>query len=337
MSRRPNSIRWPLGIVLAMLLSACAPAATPTALPTVPTTVASTATPTLAPTSTPTAEPLPTPIVLTDGLDRRVTLAALPQRIISLAPSNTEILFAIGAPKQVVGRDDFSDYPPEVAAVASIGSVYGELNAEAIVTLKPDLILAAEINSPEQIKTLEDLGLTVYWLANPTDFDGLYENLIIVGQLTGHEAEARELADNLKARVDAAVEKASGADIQPKVFYEIDGSDPTRPWTSGPGTFMDAMIRLAGGENVGAALSEPFAQISSEELVKQDPDIIVLGDTNFGVTVESIAQRAGWETITAVKNGAVYPFDDNLASRPGPRLVDGLEALAALLHPELFK
>ncbi len=328
MSRKLNSMRLSIGVALAVLLSACAPA-TPTAAPT--------AAPTVVPAAAPTAEPTPMPIVLTDGLGHEVTLAAPPQRIVSLAPSNTEILFAIGADGQVVGRDDFSDYPPKVANVTSIGSVYGDLNAEAIVALKPALVLAAEINSPEQIQTLKDLGLTAYWLANPKDFDSLYENIAIVGQLTGHEEEAAALVESLKARVAAVQEQVKNATTKPLVFYEIDGSDPTKPWTTGPGTFMDAMITMAGGRNVGAVLTEPFAQFSSEELVKQDPDIIVLGDTLFGVPVESVGQRAGWDAIAAVKNGAVYPFDDNLASRPGPRLVDGLEELAGLLHPELFK
>jgi iron complex transport system substrate-binding protein len=164
----------------------------------------------------------------------------------------------------------------------------------------------------------------------------LYENLSLVGRLTGHEAEAAQLADALAARVAAVADAVKGATTRPKVFYEIDASDPTKPWTTGPGTFMDTFIALAGGENVGAALSDAYAQISSEALVSQNPDIILLGDAAYGVTAESVGQRAGWEDLAAVKAGQVYPFDDNLASRPGPRLVDGLEALAGILHPELF-
>ncbi len=192
-------------IILAVLLSACAPTAapaTPTAAP-APTTapkVEPTAIPTSAPEPTtvptiePTTAPMPAaePITLVDGLKREVKLAKPAQRVISIAPSNTEIVFAIGAGAQLIGRDDLSDYPADAASIDNIGSAFGKLNTEAIVALKPDLILAAEVNAPEQVKTLEDLGLTVYWLANPKDFAGLYDNLKIVGTLTGHAAEAEQ-------------------------------------------------------------------------------------------------------------------------------------------------
>ncbi len=330
-------------MLLVLPLSACAPAATPqpiapsapTAVPTsvaaqVPT-AALTATP--APTSTPTSEP----IKLTDGLGRTVELAAPAQRIVSLAPSNTEILFALGAGKQVVGRDAISDYPAEAQSVTSIGSLLDKLNTEAIVALKPDLVLAAEINSPEQVKALEDLKLNVYWLPNPKKFEDLYTNLETVGKLTGRSAEATKLIESIKARYDAVTGKVAAAKEKPTVFYEIDGTDPTKPWTAGPQSFVDTMLTLAGGQNVGAALKDPFAQISSEELVAQNPAVILLGDAPYGITVESLAQRPGWGSISAIKNKRVFTFDDNLVSRPGPRLIDGLEQIAQLLHPELFK
>jgi iron complex transport system substrate-binding protein len=331
-------------ITLAVLLSACAPSATPTAAPTSapridPTTAPA---PTTAPTVEPTATPAPTKpadqaITLTDGLKREVKLAQPAQRVISIAPSNTELLFAIGAGSQLIGRDDLSDFPADAKSIENIGSAFGKLNTEAIVALKPDLILAAEINAPEQVKTLEDLGLTVYWLANPQDFDGLYANLKIVGTLTGHAAEADQLSKSIETRYKAVTEKVATSSKKPSVFYEIDATDPTKPYTTGPGTFIDKLIDLAGGHNIGQALKDQFAQISSEELIKVNPDIIVLGDSLYGVTPESIAQRAGWDKLSAVKNKAVYTFDDNLVSRPGPRLIDGLEAFAKLFHPELFK
>lgn len=297
--------------LLVLVLSACAPAATPA--------------------------PTPASLTFTDGLGRTVTLAGPAQRIVSLAPSNTELLFAVGAGRQMVGRDDLSDYPAEAADVASIGSTFGPLNTETIVNLKPDLVLAAEINTPEQVKGLEDLGLTVYWLANPKDFPGLYQNVGLIGALTGREAEARALAQSLEARVAAVAEKLKGASTTPRVFYELDATDPTKPYTVGPGTFMDTLLTLAGAVNIAATLNDPYPQISSEELVKQNPDLILLGNAAYGVTVEAVQQRPGWEAIAAVKQNRIVAFDDNLASRPGPRLVDGLETLAKVLHPELFK
>jgi iron complex transport system substrate-binding protein len=331
-------------LLITILLSACAPAATPqpivpTAAPTTEPTVAPTIAPTTAPTEppAPTATAAPEPIKLTDGLGRSIELAAPARRIISIAPSNTEILFALGAGKQLVGREEMSDYPVEAKDVASIGSVFQKLNTEAIVSLQPDLILAAEINSPEQVKALEDLKLTVYYLPNPKTFDELYANLETVGKLTGRSAEAAQLNESLKARYDAVMQKLSQAKDAPTVFYEIDATDPTKPYTSGPGTFIDLVITLAGGKNIGSELKDAYAQISSEELVKQNPDIIVLGDALYGVTPEAVAQRPGWNALNAVKNNQVFPFDDNLISRPGPRLLDGLEQMAQLVHPELFK
>jgi iron complex transport system substrate-binding protein len=198
-------------------------------------------------------------------------------------------------------------------------------------------VLAAEINSADQVKTLEGLGLTVYQVPNPKDFDGLYKNLAAVGQLTGHTPAAQVLTEDSKARIAAVAEKMKGATAKPKVFYELDATDPTKPFTPGPGTFVDMLITLAGGQNIGGALKDQWAQISSEELVAQNPDIILLGDAAYGITVESVGQRAGWAGLAAIKANAVYTFDDNLVSRPGPRLVDGLETIARLLHPELFK
>jgi iron complex transport system substrate-binding protein len=334
-------------MLITIVLSACAPAAAPQPIvPPAPTKSAPTAAPTMIPptvaptavsTIALTATPAPAPIKLTDGLGRSIELAAPAQRIVSIAPSNTEILFALGAGKQIVGREEMSDYPAEAKDVTSIGSVFQKINTEAIVALKPDLILAAEINSPEQVKALEDLKLNVYYLQNPKTFDELYTNLETVGALTGRSAEAAQLNESLKARYDAVIKTLSAAKDAPTVFYEIDATDPTKPYTSGPGTFIDLVIGLAAGKNIGAELTGAFAQLSSEELVKQNPDIIVLGDALYGVTADSVAQRPGWQALNAVKNNQIFAFDDNLISRPGPRLIDGLEQMAKLLHPELFK
>jgi iron complex transport system substrate-binding protein len=320
-------------IALAFLLSACASTVIPTIAPTkVPVVV-----PTSIPTTAPTAIPTSAPIVLTDGLGHTVMLNSIPKRIISIAPSNTEFLFAVGAGDQIVGREELSDYPEAAKKIASIGSVYGKLNTEAIIALKPDLILAAEINPPEQVKTLQDLGLTVYYLNNPKDFDGLYANIKVAGQLTGHAADAQKLIDATKARYAAIVTKVAVSSFMPKVYYELDATDPVKPYTTGPGTFVDLLIKLSGGQNIGAALKDQFAQISAEEIVKQNPDVIVLGDAAYGISIDSIGARAGWASIAAVKNKTVYAFDDNLVSRPGPRLIDGLEQMAKLLQPDLFK
>jgi len=288
-----------------------------------------------APQAAPATDSVPTNLTFTDGLGREITIDATPQRIVSLAPSNTEILFAVGAGSQVVGRDEFSDYPEGVNSIENIGGSFGEYNSEAIVALKPDLVLAAEINPPELVKQLEDLGLAVYYLKNPTTLEEMYVNLETVASLTGHDA--KELVDTLKARVAAVDEKIAPLSSRIPVFYEIDATDPSKPWTYGPSTFGDLLIDRAGGYNIGNIASDPYPQISIEQVVASNPSVIILGDSMWGVTPESVRGRSGWETIPAVVSDQIFPFDDNLVSRPGPRLVDGLEQLAKLLRPGLFE
>jgi iron complex transport system substrate-binding protein len=276
------------------------------------------------------------PISLTDGLDRLISLNGPAQRIVSIAPSNTEILFAIGAGEQVVGRDELSDYPAQVLGIGSVGGSMGQYSTEAILALQPDLVLATELNSPELVKTLEDLGLTVYYLNNPATLEEMYTNLETVATLAGRESEADVLIRSLKTRVAVVDEKIKEADSHPAVFYELDSTDPAKPWTAGPGSFIDLLLARAGGENIGSHLDSEWAQISLEQLVVLDPELILLGDAMWGVTAQDLKSRPGWESLAAVKNDRIYPFDDNLVSRPGPRMVDGLEQLAKLLHPELF-
>lgn len=292
----------------------------------------------LAACSAPRSVTAPAPIAqtFTDGLGREVTLDGPAQRIVSIAPSNTEILFAIGAGDQLVGRDEFSDYPEAAGSVTNIGSAFQELNTELIVSLEPDLVLAAEINTPEQVKELEDLGITVYYLNNPHTLEEMYVNLEIASQLTGHEADVTALIASLKERVAAVDEKVATVSAHPTVFYELDSTDPAKPFTAGKDTFITLLIERAGGANIAADL-ESYPQMSLEQIVAADPDLIILGDSMWGITPEMVASRPGWENLSAVKNGKVVPFDDNLVSRPGPRLVDGLEELAKLLHLEAFK
>ncbi|MEW6505010.1 MAG: ABC transporter substrate-binding protein [Chloroflexota bacterium] len=281
--------------------------------------------------ATPAATPTPSPMVMTDGLGRTVTLAAPAQRVVSLAPSNTEILFAVGAGSQVVGRDNFSNYPPEALELPGLGDFSG-FSTEQIVALNPDLVLLAEIHPPELVQSLEEAGLTVYYLKNPLTLEEMYSMLITVGELTGHKSDAEALVTQLSLRVAAVQQQLANIEERPTVFYEIDGTDPSKPWTTGSGTFIDTLLEMAKAENVGRAMGSQYGQMSIEALLEADPDFILLGDANFGVTPEQVAARPGWGELTAVKEGRVLPFNDDLASRPGPRLVDGLEELARILH-----
>jgi len=315
-----------------MLVVGCAQP-TPTVAPPTPTTLMPTATPTVLP-PTPTPTEVPT-ITVVDDAGRTVEIMGVPERIISLAPSNTEILFALGLGNKVVGVTDFCDYPEEAREIERVGGV--EPNLEKIVDLEPDLVLyiggAAQL---EKTQTMEDLGLTVLVLA-PSDIEGIFADIELVGRATGTEDEAADLVSELRARMDGVLSRVAQAERQPLVFYELDATDPTRPWTAGPGSFIDALITMTGGINLGASAGMEWAQFSTEEIIAQDPEIIILGDANYGVTVASVEERPGWGVMTAVKEGAIYPIDDTLVSRPGPRIVDGLEELARIMHPEIFK
>ncbi|MCJ7520572.1 MAG: ABC transporter substrate-binding protein [Anaerolineaceae bacterium] len=277
------------------------------------------------------------PITLTDGLNRQVSLEAPAQKIVSLSPPVTEMLFALGAGEQVIGRDTFSDYPESAKALTDIGGGFGDYNLETIVSLAPDLVIAGSINTPELVQSLEDLRFKVYYLANPSDLEGTFTSLQTLAALSGHAQEADALVKTLGKRVDAVKAALKNISDKPAVYYELDATDPAKPYTPGPGTFYTALIETAGGINIGASLSGEWAQIGLEALLSMDPDIIILGDAMWGVTPESVAQRPGWDALTAVKEGRVLPFDDNLIARIGPRQVDGLEALARVLHPEAFK
>ena len=318
-------------VMIALLVSACTPAA-PDSQP------VSTEPVLTEPEQLPTEEPAPTPIVVSDQRGKELTFEAPAARIISLAPSNTEILFAIGAGKQVVGRDTFSDYPAEALNVADIGGGFGALDTEAILASTPDLVLAGELTPAEQIQALEELGLNVFVLGNPVALTEMYESLRTVATMTGHLEETETLIASLETRVLAVEQKLAGVTDPPLVLYELDGTDPNAPWVPGPGSFVNTLLTSAGGNSVSAALEDQWVQMGLEAIIEKDPEIILLGDATWGgVTPEMVAARGGWEALTAVQNGSGSPFDDNLVSRPGPRLVDGLEALAKLLHPDLFE
>ena len=315
-------------LLIIILLAACVPANTTT-----PESVELTEAPTAAP-----VVPENVSVTVTDQRGKEFQFEQPVQRIVSLAPSNTEILFAVGAGDQVVGRDTFSDFPAEAANVADIGGGFGALDTETILASTPDLVLAADLTPVEQIQALEDLGLSVFVLGNPTDLPGMYENLRTVAVITGHLEETETLIASLEERVTVVEEKLAGITERPLVLYELDGTDPNAPWVPGPGTFVDTLLTMAGGNSMSASLEGAWVQVSLETIIEMDPDLILLGDAQWGgVTPEMVAARGGWDALTSVQQDKVYPFDDNLVSRPGPRMVDGLEALARFLHPDLFE
>ncbi len=275
-------------------------------------------------------------ITIVDDLDREVEIPDPVTSVVTLAPSLTETLYFLDALDLLVGCDIYSDYPTEVSELDKVTNWDLSLNYEVLTAAEPDLILAAEINSPEQIKDLEQLGLTVFYIKNPADFDELYETIKLVGEVIGKKDKAEEVVQQMEDRVNAVMTAMEGNTETPTVFYELDATDPTKPWTAGKGTFISTILSLAGAKNLGDEAEGEWIQIGLETLIEASPEIILLGDYYYGNTPDAVAQRTGWDEIDAVKEGRMYGFDDNLVSRPGPRLVEGLETIAEIIHPERF-
>ncbi len=276
------------------------------------------------------------PKTVVDGLDRKVTLPRMPARIVSLAPKNTELLFAIGAGEQVVGVTRFCNFPPEARRREQIGGFSSESQSlERIVALKPDLVVAAgELQWPS-ITELERLGVPVASLGAES-LAGRYRELDLLGRLTGHEVDAARLTEVLKHRVERVVETART--IKPEqrvtVFYHV-WSEPLLG--AGAGSYIGDLIELCGGINVISDARERYPHISQEVLFARNPEVILAPTAEAErLTVERLRMRPGWSNLRAVRNNRVYLIDGDLISRCGPRLVDALEIMARSLYPGCF-
>jgi len=279
-----------------------------------------------------------TKIGVVDGMGNSVCLAAPAQKIVSISPSATETLFAIGAGNHVIGRDSLSDYPEEAQSVVDIGETTGTDFITAVVDLKPDLVVAGDEITIDQVAELQARGLTVYFINYPKDFEGLYQTIRNIGSLTGKDSEADDLVQSLAARVIKVQTDVKKITNQPVVYLELGATDPNNPVTSGRGTMTDLMISMTGGKNAGSSLKGNRAQISLDELIKQNPDLILLADSgDTGIGLAQIKARPGWSEIKAVKNSQIYSVNSDLFKIAGPRLVDGLELLLRLMHPELYR
>ncbi len=274
-------------------------------------------------------------LTVVDDAGRSVTLDGPPKRIMTLAPSNTEILFALGTEDRIVAVDQWSDFPPAAKAKARVPPLNPSL--EQIVSFSPDLILSAH-GGAEPLLPLERQGIRGMVFA-PRTLEDIYRNILVIGRIVGAEARAERLVWSMRQRVAAVVAKVRDAS-RPKVFIELDGSDPSRPFTAGPGSFIDLLVQLAGGANVAARSRTAWPQFSLEELIRADPDLIILGDALAPMnpqTPELVARRPGWSGLKAVRLGTIAAIDSNVISRPGPRIIEGLELLARLLHPDRFQ
>ena len=270
-------------------------------------------------------------VTVTDDAGRQVALDRTPRKIVSMAPSNTEILFALGLGERVVGVTNYCNYPPETTGVAKVGDAWAP-DYEKIVSLQPDLVLAVGTAASELVKGLEGYGLKVLVLQADT-VDKVAADVELVGRVTGVEKAAKRLAADVLARLAAVEKKMSGipsAD-RPSVFWVLDNS----LWTVGPGSFVHDVILQAGGRNVAESTGQAYSQFSLEGLLEADPDIIIIPVLDPSVPA-ALAGLPGWAGLTAVKTGRVYQVDPDVVSRPGPRIAEAVETVAALLYPNLF-
>lgn len=278
-------------------------------------------------------------LTLTDDAGREVTLAGPAQRIVSLAPSNTEIVCALGACDRLVGVTDFDDFPAEVADLPKV-VVQTQVDLERLVAADPDLVLAAgnELTPTSVIERIEDLGVPVLVLY-PESLDEVYSDIELVADAIDRRAEADELVAGLRQRV-AAVEAAVAGAPAPLTLYEVFYAEGTT-YSAGEGSFLASLVELAGARPV---TGDAQGVMDAEELVASDPELILLGTASYDadladptVALEAVRARPGWGELAAVRDGNVVPYlADIVTTRPGPRIVDGLEALARAIHPDRF-
>lgn len=276
------------------------------------------------------------PLYLTDDFGRKITMAEPAQRIISLVPSSTEILFALGVGDRVVGASDFCNYPEEALAITRVGG-FDVPNLELIVSLEPDLVMAASLHK-ETVEALEGMDIPVLAL-DPQNIEEIYANIELVARAVGKEKTGETLIKDMKERLGNVAATLAGLTEaeRPVVFYEV--------WypgvyTAGEDTFIDEIITLAGGNNLAWGISR-WNNIQEEEILARNPDIIIHGYTEEVLrdpdTLVHFFGREGWEVITAVSEDKIYFVNPDITSRTGPRIVEAVEEIARMLHPDKFQ
>jgi iron complex transport system substrate-binding protein len=282
-------------------------------------------------------------ISLVDDEGYVTNLTSVPQRIVSLAPSCTQILFAIGVGDKVVGVTTYDDYPYNFSAWVAAGNMtidggYGTPNMEAIASLHPDLVLSDNLNDPV-LPSMRSSGYKVLVL-NPTTINGIYQDISLVGRATGAETQSIAVIENISGTINAITEKIAAANITTplKVYYEIWASPLM---STGSTTWINDVINKAGGVNIFANETQQWPIVSSETVVSLNPDVILLptgpgGGMAFYGSIDQVKARPGWNTIGAVQSNRIFTIDQDLFSQPGPRVADQVHAVAACLYPQLF-
>jgi iron complex transport system substrate-binding protein len=273
-------------------------------------------------------------------------LPSVPQRIISLAPSNTQILFAVGVGNKVVGVTDYDHLPYNFTAWIAAGNMtsvggFSTPNKEAIATLNPDLILATPINDPDVV-TLRSLGNKVLVL-NPNDVNGVLKDITMVGKATGASQNATTLVNSINSKINSIDAKIAAAHVtKPLVYYEVWYPDPLM--SAGSTSFINDVIAKAGGINIFQNETQQYPTVSSETIVQKNPDVIMLptdmanpGDKPFYGSVQEVKDRPGWGSISAIQNNRIVVVDGDLFAEAGPRIADNIAVAAQAFYPDLFK
>lgn len=274
------------------------------------------------------------PVEVKDKFGNTVIIEEEPMKIVSLAPSNTETLFALGLGHRVVGVTPFCDYPEEALAIEKVGDYSGN-NLERIIELEPDLVLVYGAGDEEENRILREAGIHVLGFLSET-MEDIIQDIETIGKATGRNEEARDIINSIREKRDYVVEKVKEAG-EVSVFYEI-WHDPLMG--AGKGSFMDELITLAGGNNIANDTDGAYPQYDLEQLIERDPQVYLASKDTDDKTIESIKTRPGYHAISAIKNHRIYLFEGNeanLVSRPGPRIGEALEVVAKAIHPELFE
>ena len=270
------------------------------------------------------------PLTFKDSYGRKVKIDKEPQRIVSTAPNITEIVCALGKKGKLIGRTDFCNYPNDVKAIQSIGGIQNP-NIEKIVELKPDIVIASSLFTKEAVQKLQALNVNVVVITDDESFEGTYNIIKKVGEVINAKDKATEVVSNMQKKVASVIEKVKGKPAS-TVYYVISyGKDGD--FTAGKNTFIGKLINMAGGKN--AADDVDGWAYSLEKLVEKNPDILIcFKDTG---AKEGMKTTSGYKDLNAVKNNKVYEIDNGILNIQGPRLADGLEELAKIIHPEAFK
>lgn len=321
------------------------PTATPTQSPTSQPNATATPTPTPVPTATPSPTPTPAPVFplsVTDDTNTVITLTSYPNRIISLAPSTTEMLFSLGLQSKIVGVVSYSGYAQSIQdgiknQNITIVGTFNKVNTELVTGLQADIIIASGSYQQSLASKFAEQGQKTVML-NPVKFSQILSDIKLLGKVTGTDANATALTSSMQSRADAVTAKVANLS-RPGVYVEY-YFDNTGYSSYGADSYINELIGMAGGVNVFAGFKGQYVTTSTEEIVKAKPSIIVICtgvmSTMSGLTPDTLKARTGWSTISAVQNNQIYTINENVLTLWGPRIVDGLEAMAKVIHPEAF-